>query len=298
MLTLLIDASSLIYRAWFALPDSIRAPDGRVVNAAHGFLDMLAGMISSRKPDGLACGFDASWRPEWRVALLPEYKAHRVAAAESEDVPTPDDQEGIIREILGVAGIACADAHEYEAEDVIGTLAERGEGRRAIVSGDRDLFALVRDPDIFVLYPRRGVSDLVVIDEQEIAKRYDIPGDRYFDFAVLRGDPSDGLGGVPGIGEETAAALVRKHGSLAGIVDAAKQSTAGALGKVAAHLDYIERAEKTVRIATGIDLGVIHTLLPPSAPEGLREAGEAHGLNGPVRRLADALDAREHSPLS
>lgn len=292
MLTLLIDASSLIYRAWFALPDSIRAPDGRVVNAAHGFLDMLAGMIASRKPDGLVCAFDLDWRPAWRVELLPEYKAHRAADNGEPIQEGPEGQEGVIREMLVAAGIASADAENFEAEDVIGTLVERGSGRRGIVSGDRDLFTLVRDPDVFVLYPRRGVSDLVVIDEAEIEKRYGVPGRLYLDFAVLRGDPSDGLGGVPGIGEKTAAALVRSHGSLDEILRAAQPGSAGALGKVAAHRDYVMRAQQCVRIATDAPVPEVSTALPSAAPEGLRDAGEQHGLSGPARRLADALDAR------
>ncbi|MHB8513165.1 MAG: 5'-3' exonuclease [Actinomycetota bacterium] len=294
MLTLLIDASSLMYRAFFALPDSIKGPDGKPVNAAHGFIDMIATLIATRKPDGLACGFDADWRPAWRVELLPAYKAHRVALVEeAAEGSTPEDQEDLIREALDLAQIGYASAEHYEAEDVIGTLAVRLEGQRALVSGDRDLFTLVRDPDIFVLYPRKGVSDLLKVDEKEIERRYDIPGDRYFDFAVLRGDPSDGLPGVPGVGEKTAAALVRAHGSLQGIVKAAADAKGkGALGKIAANLDYIARAEKTVRIATDVKLGRIRTALPMKAPAGLREAGKALGVEGPLRRLADALDNR------
>ncbi|MGH2829411.1 MAG: 5'-3' exonuclease, partial [Actinomycetota bacterium] len=215
-LTLLVDASSLLYRAFFALPDTIRAPDGTVVNAAHGFIDMIARLIATERPGGMVCAFDEDWRPAWRVELLPEYKTHRVAGeAGADGVEGPEEQEPVIREILGIAGIACAGAAGFEAEDVIATIAKRAPSPRVgIVSGDRDLFALVADPGVFVLYPRKGVSDLARIDEAEIERRYGVPGRRYFDFSVLRGDPSDGLPGVRGVGEKTAAALVRAHGSL------------------------------------------------------------------------------------
>lgn len=292
MLTLLIDASSLIYRAWFALPDTIRGANGEPVHAIHGFVDMLARLIATYRPESVVCAFDDDWRPQWRVDLVPEYKAHRVELGEGEGAG-PEEQMPAIRDLLAVAGIACVGAEGYEAEDVIGTLAARSEGRAGIVSGDRDLFSLVRDPDVFVLYPKRGVSDLETVDEAWIERRYGIPGSRYFDYAVLRGDPSDGLPGVPGIGEKTAAALVRSHGSLEAIVAAAEGgAAAGALGKVAAHLDYVRRAAQCVRIADSVPIGRVRTALPPKAPAALVEAGESLRVLGPVRRLAEALDAR------
>lgn len=293
-LTLLIDASSLIYRAFFALPDTIKAPDGTVVNAAHGFIDMIASLIATERPARLACAFDHDWRPQWRVTLVPAYKAHRVAAEDGEGVvetpAAPEAQEPVIQKVLSAARIAAAGAAGFEAEDVIGTIAKRATGRVGIVSGDRDLFALVRDPDVFVLYPRKGVSDVARIDQAQIEARYGIPGDRYFDFAVLRGDPSDGLPGVRGVGEKSAAALVRAHGSLDDIIRAARTGPkTGPLGKVAAELDYVRKAAQVVRIRTDVPIGRIDTRLHPPDTAALEALGETWRLAGPVRRLAEAM---------
>jgi 5'-3' exonuclease len=285
-LTLLIDASSLIYRAFFAVPDTVIGPDGSPVNAAHGFLDMVGRLVASYRPAFLVCALDADWRPEWRVELIDSYKTHRVALVEDETAPSPEDQIPLIVETLGLAGIATAGAEGYEAEDVIGVLAARAPGPVSIVSGDRDLFQLVRDPLVKVLYPKRGVSDLTVIDEAEIERRYGIPGTRYLDFAVLRGDPSDGLPGVRGIGEKTAAALVAKHGSLDEVVKASAGATSGPLHKVAVSLDYIARARKVARIAPDAPIGRVKTSFPLHAPApDLERFAEEHGLGGPVKRL-------------
>lgn len=288
-----MDASSLIYRAWFALPDSMRGPGGESVNGVHGFVDMLARLVGSRRPDGMVCCFDDDWRPEWRVALLPEYKAARVAE-EGEEIAGPEEQIPVVRDLLGVAGMACAGAPGFEAEDAIGTMVARTDpGERiGIVSGDRDLFQLVRDPDVSVLYPRRGVSDLDEVNEAWIEAKYGIPGRRYLDFAVLRGDPSDGLPGVRGIGEKTASALIREHGSLEAVVAAASAKDAprnGPLAKVAAQLDYVGRALKVARIASEAPIGRIRAALPSAAPDAFLDAAESIGVAGPARRLALAL---------
>ena len=289
-LTLLVDASSLIYRAFFAVPDTVRAPDGTQVNAAHGFLDMLGLLVIAYRPKFLVAALDHDWRPQWRVDLIDSYKTHRVAADDAEVVPSPEDQIDLIVEMLALAGVATSGAEGFEAEDVIGALVQRAPGDVAIVSGDRDLFQLVRDPKVRVLYPKRGVSDLAVIDEAEIERRYGIPGLRYFDFAVLRGDPSDGLPGVRGIGEKTAGMLIAKYGSLDAVIEAARGATGGPLAKVASSLDYIERARTVVRIASEAPIGDIDPTFPQHPPdEKLIEAAEANGVSGPVKRLLDAM---------
>jgi len=289
-LTLLVDASSLIYRAFFAVPDTVRAPDGTQVNAAHGFLEMLSNLAVSYRPQFMVAALDDDWRPQWRVDLIDSYKTHRVAAADAEELPSPEDQIDLIVEVLALAGVATSGAEGYEAEDVIGALVPGAPGAVAIVSGDRDLFQLVRDPTVRVLYPKRGVSDLAVIDEAEIERRYGIPGTRYFDFAVLRGDPSDGLPGVRGIGEKTAGALVAKYGSLDAVVEAARGATSGPLQKVASSLDYIERARTVVRIATEAPVGEVDASFPQHPPdEMLTAAAESYGLIGPVKRLLAAM---------
>jgi 5'-3' exonuclease len=289
-LTLLVDASSLIYRAFFAIPDTVRAPDGTQVNAAHGFLEMLSHLAVTYRPQYLVAALDDDWRPQWRVDLIDSYKTHRVAEEDAEVLPSPEDQIDLIVEVLELAGVATVGAERYEAEDVIGSLVPRAPGPVSIVSGDRDLFQLVHDPKVRVLYPKRGVSDLAVIDEAEIERRYGIPGRRYFDFAVLRGDPSDGLPGVRGIGEKTAASLIVKYGSLDDVVKAAHGATSGPLQKVAISLDYIERARTVVRIASEAPVGDVDASFPRHAPDPtLAKVAESYGLAGAAKRLLAAM---------
>ena len=291
--TLLIDAASLIYRALFSTPDSVKAPDGTPMNAAHGFLGMLARLISDQDPDFLCCADDEDWRPQWRVDLLSQYKSMRAesgsAQEEAEDKLEP--QMPVLLEILEGCGIPMVGYPGYEAEDVIGSLAVRARGPVRIVSGDRDLFQLVKDPDVVVLYPRRGVSELDVVNESFIADKYGIPGRSYADFAVLRGDPSDGLPGVRGIGEKLAGSLIARYGSLDGVLEAAASSQAGiALDKVRKDLDYVQRAAQVVRIATDLPIPKVDLKRPRSAPDdSVFEFARKFGLENATRRVADAL---------
>lgn len=293
-LTLLVDAASLIYRALFSTPDSVTAPDGTPVNAAHGFLNMLARLIADNDPDYLCCADDADWRPAWRVELLDSYKSHRAeegsAQEQAEDLLAP--QMPILFDILSGCGIPVVGHPGYEAEDVIGSLAERAPGRVAIVSGDRDLFQLVRDPDIYVLYPRRGVSEVDVVDEAYIAEKYAIPGRGYRDFAVLRGDPSDGLPGVRGIGPKTASALLTRYGSLEAIVKAAEAGEeATGLAKIRSALDYVDRARQVVAIPTDLPIPEVDLSRPRAVSDptvfGL---ADQWGLGGALRRVVAALE--------
>jgi 5'-3' exonuclease len=210
---LLIDGSSLIFRAYYGVPAGVPAPDGLQVNAIRGFLDRLARLIVQRKPRHLVVAEDWAWRPGWRVDLIPTYKSHRVA----EPVPAPlVPQIPVIRELLDGIGIDSVGVAEYEAEDVIATVSKLAAGTVEIASGDRDLFALVENLRVRVLYPEK--SGLAVIDEDEVTRRYDIPGRRYADFAILRGDPSDGLPGLKGVGSVTAAGIIRQYGDIAGVL--------------------------------------------------------------------------------
>jgi len=221
---LLVDAASLYFRAYYGVPESVTAPDGTPVNAVRGFTDMLARLIELRRPSRLVACLDLDWRPTFRVAAIPSYKAHRVAeqtgpgAPDVEDVPdTLSPQVPLILELLAAAGLATAGADGYEADDVIGALvaAERRDPVE-VVSGDRDLFQVVRtEPTpVRVVYVGRGLAKAEVIGPAELASRYGLPetgaGPRYADLAALRGDPSDGLPGVPGVGEKTAAMLISR----------------------------------------------------------------------------------------
>lgn len=300
-LTLLVDVSSLIYRAYFSTPDTVRAPDGTLVNAAHGFLAMLARLIDDYRPERICCAADESWRPEWRVKLIDTYKTHRTETGslqQQADLEL-DKQMPIIFGFLQLCGIEVVGYPDYEAEDVIGTLAMRASGRVAIVSGDRDLFQLVRDPDVYVLYPKRGVSVVDHVNESYIEEHFGIPGRAYRDYAVLRGDASDGLPGVRGIGEKIAASLITKYGGLDAVVAAAEVGEGGlALNKVRSSLDYIKRAVQVVTIATDLPLPEVDLARARGASRGALAPEEAiypmaggFGLSNVVRRLIASLDA-------
>jgi 5'-3' exonuclease len=292
-LTLLIDTSSLVYRALFSTPDSIRTPDGTEINAAYGFLGMLASLVRDYDPVSLACATDESWRPQWRVELIDSYKSHRAEAGSPQEAAEEKlaPQMPVLFDLLTQSGIKVVGFPDHEAEDVIGTLAARTQGPVAIVSGDRDLFQLVRDPDVRVLYPKRGVSQLTVVDEAYIEDRFGIPARTYRDYALLRGDPSDGLPGVKGIGEKTASSLLSRYGSLDAVVDAATADPRGlALGKIAGQLDYVERARKVVTIPTNLPIPEVDLTRPRAGPgPEVHELAARHGLSGPMRRLSAAL---------
>ena len=292
-LTLLVDAASLIYRALFSTPDTVQAPDGTPVNAAHGFLGMLARLVTDHDPEFICCAADDDWRPQWRVDLIDSYKAVRAeegsAQETAEDLLEP--QMPVLFELLQACRIPIVGHEGYEAEDVIGTLAQRAPGKVGIVSGDRDLFQLVRDPDIFVFYPRRGVTEMDVVDESYIAAKYGIPGNAYADFAVLRGDPSDGLPGVRGIGEKLAAALITRYGDIDGVIAAAEAGEPGvALGKVRRELDYVKRAVQVVTIPTDLPIPKVKLSRPRKGPnKAALELADENGLGGALRRLSAAL---------
>jgi 5'-3' exonuclease len=297
---MLLDAASLYFRAFYGVPTSVTAPDGRPVNAVRGFLDMTARLITTHAPDRLVACWDDDWRPAFRVAALPSYKAHRLAPDGGEETPAElGPQVPVLVEVLAAAGIARVGAPGYEADDVIGTLATRARGPVDVVTGDRDLFQLVDDDrGVRVLYTARGITDLEAVDEAAVRARYGIPGRAYADFAVLRGDPSDGLPGVAGVGAKTAAALVNEFGDLPGIRTAVARTvvpkpplTAAVLKKLHAAADYLDAAPVVVAVARDIDLPAVDGALPraPADPGALAALAEAHNLASPLRRLGAAL---------
>lgn len=277
---LLIDYSSMLYRAYHAMPSSV--PMGGV----YGVLGMLDRVIQNRKPARLALAIDDDWRPEFRVSALPMYKAQRVS--DTPDPVTPQEQFG--RQLLTALGFSVIGAAGYEAEDVIATLCETAGEPVEILSGDRDLFDLVRDPDVKVLYPKKGVSVLEEVTEGWIEAKYGIPGRRYGEFALLRGDPSDGLPGVAGIGEKTAARLIKEHGTLEGVLTATDLPK-GLRQKLRAGEDYLARARQVVLPVRDVPLGPHSMEIPvePPDPEFLLRAAEEHKLEGAILRLVEAL---------
>ena len=302
---LLLDTASLYFRAFYGIPDTIRAPDGTPVNAVRGLLDMIASLVRDKAPDRLVSCMDADWRPAFRVAALASYKAHRLGPdGHAEDTPPGlVPQVPLITEVLDAFGIAQAQAPGYEADDVIGTLAQTGGGAEAggvdIVTGDRDLFQLVDDArGIRVQYTARGVRNLTPIDEAAVTEKYAIPGRAYGDFATLRGDPSDGLPGVPGVGAKTAGALITRFGGLDGMLaalDTGDQTgfPAGSRNKLNAAREYLTAARTVVEVVTDVKLPDLDDRLPdePHDAERLRELAKRWNLSGSVDRLLYALTA-------
>lgn len=294
---LLVDSASLYFRAYFGIPESSAlAPDGTPVNAVRGFLDMVATLIRGRGATRVVCALDEDWRPAWRVALIDSYKKHRVLSGDIEIVPENlSRQVPIILEILEAFGITAVGAAGYEADDVIGTLAAREPAPVEVASGDRDLFQVIDDDrPVRVLYCGRGVAKLEVFDNAAVLAKYGVPAASYADLAALRGDPSDGLPGVPGVGEKTAARLVTRYGSLDAIVAALDDPHAGFApglrGKLDAARDYLRVAPEVVRVARDVKLPKFDSALPtaPVDSDRLLELASAWNLAGPVRRLVDA----------
>lgn len=291
-LALLVDAPSLFYRALFSTPDTISTPQGTPINAAYGFFRMLAQLIGDRKPDYIGCAADGNWRPEWRVELIEGYKSARAEPGSPQEKAEEllAHQVPVIYELLELCGIAVAGHDRYEAEDVIGTWAAQAPGAVEVFSGDRDLWQLVEDPRVRVLYPVRGVSVIDIVDESYISEKCEIPGRAYRDFAVLRGDPSDGLPGVRGIGKKTAAALLTRYGDIEAVMAAAEDgATAGGLAKVRAELDYVTRAVQVVTIANDVPLPKVDLTRPHSIDDSVVERAAGYGLESPIKRLVGAL---------
>ncbi|HET9828956.1 MAG TPA: 5'-3' exonuclease [Nocardioidaceae bacterium] len=299
---MLLDTASMYFRAFYGVPDSFHAPDGTPVNAVRGLLDFISRLVTDYRPTHLACCWDNDWRPQWRVDLIPSYKAHRVeyvvaAGPDVEVVPDPlEVQVPIIRDVLGAVGIAVVGADGYEADDVIGTLSRDAGMPVDVVTGDRDLFQLVDDEaEVRVLYIARGVGRHERVTNAVLREKYGIDGGQYADFAALRGDPSDGLPGVSGIGEKTATTLLQRFGSIEGLRTAAEDPGANIAPsprrKIIAAADYLEVAPKVTAVARGIDLGEPDLLLPltPRDPEELVRLATKWTLDSPVARLVEAL---------
>jgi 5'-3' exonuclease len=309
----LLDGASMWFRAYFGVPSSITAPDGRPVNAVRGFIDSMTVVIAKHRPGRLVVCLDLDWRPQFRVDLIPSYKAHRVEHAspvgDLDVEQVPDDltpQVEMIEEILDAFGICTGGAPGFEADDVIGTLAARERRDPVIVvSGDRDLLQVVADEPVAVqvLYLGRGLTNATLMGPNEVAERYGVPAHRagaaYAELALLRGDPSDGLPGVPGVGEKTATTLLAQHGSLEAIVAAVENPksslTKSVRKKLRAAADYVEAAGSVVRVAT--DAPVMYSTptdaLPLAAahPRRTAELASQLGVGSPVERLQKALDS-------
>ncbi len=299
---MLLDTASLYFRAFHGVPDTVTAPDGRSVNAVRGLLDMIAKLVTVYEPTQLIACWDDDWRPQWRVDLLPTYKTHRVVEVvetgpDVEAVPDPlTDQLPVIRDALQLLGIPIVGAPEHEADDVIGTLAAAATVPVDIVTGDRDLIQLVDDDRaVRVVYTGRGMSNLEVLTDRAVIEKYHVSPRQYADFATLRGDASDGLPGVAGIGEKTAATLLGAHGDLAGVIAAAERGegmSAGVRAKLQAAADYLAVAPRVVGVVRDLDLGPVDGRIAATAPERVDAFAERWSLGGSALRAAAALRER------
>ncbi len=301
---MLLDSASLYFRAFYGVPDTVTAPDGMPVNAVRGFTDMVSTLITRYQPTDFVACLDYDWRPAFRVALLPSYKAHRVeytTGSGTPDVETVPDllepQVPVLLAVLKAAGLCSVGADGFEADDVIATLAHRYGGRGVevdVVSGDRDLIDLATDR-VRVLYTGKGIANIVVFTPDEVQAQYGVPAGRYADFAMLRGDPSDGLPGVAGIGAKTAATVVAQFGAIEDIVAAAKSGdkamSNSVRAKVLAALDYLAVAPAVVRGRTDVPVDELRTAIPavPADPEMLAALGERFGISSAVERLTAVL---------
>jgi 5'-3' exonuclease len=307
---MLLDSASLYFRAFYGVKRAMPAPDGTPTNAVRGFLDMVSTLITRFRPTDMVACVDQDWRPAWRVELLPSYKTHRLAepdtvvpgvaapggaAAGEAEPPGLAEQVPIIFEALDALGIARLGAAHHEADDVLATLAERATMAVDVVTGDRDLFQLIDDGRaVRVLYTARGVAKLEIMDAAAIRARYGIAPEQYADFAALRGDPSDGLPGVPGIGEKTAASLLTRFGSLEALLDAAAagdRRLAATAGKLNAARDYLTRAAVVVSAVRTLPLPTVDTALPrtPRDASKLDQLGSTWGIGNVLGRATKAL---------
>ena len=292
----LLDSPSLWYRAFHAVPSSVVAPDGTPTGALRGFLDLVGRVVRETRPARLVATLDLDWRPAFRVAAVPSYKLHRTVGGGAEDEPpTLAPQVVVVLEVLAALGVPAVGAEGHEADDVIGTLATRAAGAVDVVSGDRDMFQLVRDDGpVRVLY---AVEKMRPYGEAEVAAKYGIPGRAYAEYAVLRGDPSDGLPGVRGVGDKTAAALVGRFGSVEAILTALDAGEvdgfpAGARARLEAARDYLAVAPAVTRVVSDLPLPALDDALPrtPRDPAALLALSDRWGLEGPLERFLQALE--------
>lgn len=298
---MLLDTASLYFRAFYGVPDKVKAPDGTSVNAVRGLLDIVAKLVTLYEPAQVIACWDDDWRPQWRVDLIPSYKAHRVveevpAGPDVEEVPDPLLQQvPLIRETLAAIGVPIIGAAEHEADDVIGTLATRSAIPVDIVTGDRDLFQLVDDArDVRVIYTARGMSNLEIVTDAVVVAKYGVLPSQYADFATMRGDASDGLPGVKGVGEKSAATLLQAHGDLRGIREAAEGGllSAAASARFAAASDYLDVAPTVVEVVRDLDVvapGTPLRALDPSQADAATALAEKWNLGTSMTRALAAL---------
>jgi len=297
MTLMLLDSASLWYRAYFGMPDTLLSPSGEPVNAIRGYLDMTARLMNIYNPNRLVACIEGDWRPSWRVDLFPDYKANRLDVEGAEEEPdTLGPQIPILLDLLEAFGIPLVGVDDYEADDVMASFAVTEPGPTKIVTGDRDLFQLVDDKrKISVVYLAKGITNHDHVDLKWIAEKYDIPGERYALFAMIRGDASDGLPGIRGIGEKGAAVIAKQFTSLPEVMKAAanedERLTPNARKKLLESAEYAKIAPKLVHCALDVPLPKLDLKLPkrPKNLDEIYQYQKDYGLGASVDRLISAL---------
>jgi 5'-3' exonuclease len=297
MTLMLLDSASLWYRAYFGMPDTLVSPTGMPVNAIRGYLDMTSRLLVKYQPDRLVACLEGDWRPSWRVDLFPDYKLNRLDETGVEEEPdTLGPQIPILLDVLDALGIPMVGVDDYEADDLMATFSVKQNGPIRIVTGDRDLFQLVDDKrDVKVVYLAKGISNHDLVDLKWIEKKYEIPGDRYSLFAIIRGDPSDGLPGIRGIGEKGAAAIANQFRTLPEVMKAAESGderlTSNLRKKLLESADYALIAPKLVGCAVDVAIPEMSIDLPrkPDSLEKITSLKEEFGLGASIDRIISAL---------
>jgi len=298
MTLMLLDSASLWYRAYYGMPDTLLSPTGMPVNAIRGYLDMTARLIGMYSPNRIVACIEGDWRPSWRVDLFPEYKANRLEEESDveEEPETLTPQIPVLLDLLDAFGIPMLGVDDYEADDVMATFAVREKGPIRIVTGDRDLFQLVDDKrDVKVVYLARGISQHDLVDIKWVSEKYGIPGDRYALFAMFRGDPSDGLPGVRGIGEKGAALIANNFATVAEVQKAANKGddrlSASLVKKIIDGADYLKIAPTLVHCAQDVAIPEMDIAMPkkPADLSDIYQFKEEYGLGASVDRLISAL---------
>ena len=297
MTLMLLDSASLWYRAYFGMPDTLVSPSGLQVNAIRGYLDMTSKLINLYKPNRIVACLEGDWRPSWRVELFPDYKMNRLdESGEEEEPDTLSPQIPILLDLLEALGFPMLGVDDYEADDLMATFAVNQPGPVRIVTGDRDLFQLVDDKrDVKVVYLAKGIANHDLVDLKWIEQKYEIPGDRYGLFAMIRGDASDGLPGIKGIGEKGAASIAKQFTNLHEVMKAAinddERLTANIRKKLLENAEYARIAPKLVGCATDVSIPEMNIDLPnkPLDTQKIQDIKEEFGLGTSVDRIMNAL---------
>ena len=297
MTLMLLDSASLWYRAYFGMPDTLVSPSGLQVNAIRGYLDMTSKLINLYKPNRIVACLEGDWRPSWRVELFPDYKMNRLdESGEEEEPDTLSPQIPILLDLLEALGFPMLGVDDYEADDLMATFAVNQPGPVRIVTGDRDLFQLVDDKrDVKVVYLAKGIANHDLVDLKWIEQKYEIPGDRYGLFAMIRGDASDGLPGIKGIGEKGAASIAKQFTNLDEVMKAAtnddQRLTTNIRKKLLESAEYAKIAPKLVGCAIDVSIPEMSIDLPkkPLDTKKIQEIKEQFGLGTSVDRIMNAL---------